>query len=164
MRLLVTGAGLAAILLVSSCKSTRQVYEEMRMESSRKEESAIMGNVSRQLETEYLGDSLIGRMPLPYTVPRPTQYQVEAGGITLDVTIQDSTLTYRAVAKPVARSTLVQEDSTSKTSKLNEDGLLVETRKETKKKVGFPWWIWPILIVVLILLVLGMLRKIKIPF
>lgn len=164
MRLLVTGAGIAAVLLVGSCKSTRHVYEEQKMESSRKEESSIVGNVSRQLNTEYLGDSLTGRMPLPYTVPRSAQYQVKAGGITLDLTIQDSTLTYRAVAKPVARSTLIQEDSTSQTTKLNEDGLLVEKKSETKKKVGLPWWIWPILLVVLLLTVLGLLRKFKIPF
>lgn len=164
MRLLVTGAGIAAVLLISSCKSTRQVYEEQKLESSRKEETSIVGNVSRSLETEYLGDSLIGRMPLPYTVPRAAQYQIESGGITLDLTLSDSSLSYRAVAKPVARSTLIQEDSTSQTSKLNEDGLLVEKKSETKKKVGLPWWIWPILIVVLLLTVLGFLRKFKIPF
>jgi hypothetical protein len=84
MRILVTGAGLAVTLLVFSCKSTRQVYEEQRVEIDRSEQEVIQSSVSRLLETEYFGDSLTGRVPLPYTVPRSARYQINAGGVSLD--------------------------------------------------------------------------------
>jgi len=165
MRLLVTGAGLAVILLiVGACKSSKQASSQQTEELSRYEEQAIQAGISRRLETDYLGDTLRGRMPLPYTVPRSASYQIQADGITLDLTLSDSTISYTAIAKPVARSTLIQEDSSSVSSRSSEDYLLRENESKTKKKTGLPWWIWPVLIVVLILIVLGFLRKIKIPF
>lgn len=164
MRILVTGAGIAAALMVSSCSTKKQFFEEQTLDAKRTEQSESAVQVSTRLETEYLGDILTGRVPLPYTVPRAATYQIESGGITLDITLTDSTLEYRAEAKPVARSTLIREDSSFQSSNAIEETLLVDNKKETKKTTGLPWWIWPALILVIALGLLIKLGKIKLPF
>ncbi len=164
MRILVTGAGVAATLLVMSCSVKKLVTSEQTMQASRTEEKVIEASLSRKLDWEYLGDSLSGRVPLPYTVPKPASYQIYAGGVTLDVTLRDSTLEYRSVAKPVARSRLIQEDSAHSITQVNEEILVQEKQSEVKKRVGLPWWIWPILILVIALAILAFLRKFKFPF
>jgi hypothetical protein len=162
MKLLATGAGLAVILLICiGCKTTKQTSRQLKEEYSRKQETSIQATMSRKLETEYLGDSLKGRMPLPFTVPRSVSYQLESGGITLDITLSDSTITYQSVAKPVARSRLSQADTTFSLDKVKEDLARIEEESTYKKKLGIPWWIWPILILMIFLAVLNKLNRIK---
>jgi hypothetical protein len=163
MRILATGAGIAAILLISfSCKTTKQSSTLTSEESRRTEERVTLSQVSRRLETEYLGDSLIGRMPLPYTVPRAVSFQVESGGINFDISLQDSTLDFKAVAKPVARSKLSWGDSTYQEEKLEDIQSATTEETSTKKKTGFPWWLWPLLAVVAALAILIKINRIKI--
>jgi len=158
----ITGAGIAVILLISfSCKSSKQTTSELKEETKRTEQTAITAHLSGRTDIEHIGDSLIGRMPLPYTVPRSVRFQVESGGINLDITLQDSTLTYQAVAKPVARSTLIQADSTYTERKLEETYALTVQKESTQKKIGFSWWIWPALMLVIALVVLIKIKRIK---
>lgn len=157
-----TGAGIAVILLFGmACKSSKHTSTSHAEELHRSEEQLIQAGASRRLDTDYLGDTLLGRVPLPYTVPRSANYQIKAGGINLDVTLQDSTLIYKAVAKPVARSTLIQEDTTFQRRKLDESSAVLIQEEKTKKKTGFPWWIWPILILVIVLAILFKINRIK---
>lgn len=163
MRKLVTGARWAVILMICfSCKSSKQASSLKKEESKRIEEKAIKVTASRRLETEYLGDSLTGRMPLPYTVPYRTSFKVESSGINLELTLQDSTIEYRAVAKPVARSSLSREDSSYQQLKLEEFQQVTQTEESTKKKTGFPWWIWPILAIGTVIGILIKINRIKI--
>ena len=151
-------------LTVTGCSTKKQFFEEQTLEAKRTEQSEAVAQVSKRLETEYFGDMLTGRVPLPYTVPRAASYQIESGGITFDITLKDSTLEYRSEAKPVARSRLIQEDSSTQSTKASADILLAENTKETRKTTGLPWWIWPALILVIALGLLIKFGKFKLPF
>ncbi len=164
MRLLITGAGIAVALLCSSCSMTRNFKAYAEWKQSRVQHEAIDFQANRKLVTEYLGDSLSGRLPLPYTVPRSGTWQINSGGITLDVTLKDSTLEYRTVARPVARSTLSKSDSVKSETRLNEEALGSHEYKGDKKRVGLPWWIWPVIALIVILMILRLFNKIKLPF
>lgn len=150
MRMTITGVVLVVALLLSGCSLTKSLKSFSEWRSQRHEQSAVMAQVTRTLTTEYLGDSIAGRVPLPYTVPRPTSFQVEAGGISLDVTISDSTVTYQSIARPVARSTLNYADSSYQNRE--QSALVNEIRQEEekKKRTGFPWWMWLLIIVVML--------------
>lgn len=158
MRRLITGAGLAVALMGSGCSTKKQLYQERTLDAKRTEQAESSVQVSSVLKTEYLGDLLTGRVPLPYTVPSSASYQIQSGGITFDITLTESTLEYRAEAKPVARSTLIRGDSSSEFSRAQEDLLMQEEHTSIKKQIGVPWWIWPALILVI---ALGLLIKIK---
>lgn len=164
MRYLITGAGIAVVLLCSSCSLTRNLKAYAEWKQSRSEYQAIDFQANSKLVTEYLGDSLTGRLPLPYMVPRSSTWQIQSGGITMDVTLKDSTLEYRTVAKPVARSTLSKSDTVRSETRAVEESSVIQITTEEKKRVGLPWWIWPILALVVILVILKMFNKIKLPF
>lgn len=160
---IISGAGIAAILLVLGCRTVREVKSLETSDSTRKEESAISTSRSSKEEIEYLGDFLTGRMQLPFTVPKPFTYQVDGGGTTLEFTISDSTVSYRTEAKPVARSTLSYSDSSGTEVKLEESAVSVSKSETKTKRTGFPWWIWLIGVIVLASIILIRYFKIQIP-
>lgn len=143
MRKIVTGAGLAVILLAFGCKTTKLVSSEVKVETAKKSESVVMADISRRLETTYYGDTISGRVPLPYLTKKPLYIPIESGGIKLELSLTDSSAEYRVISKPVARSTLSVVDSSSLVTLTQETASVVQIEREsTKKSTWYPWWIW----------------------
>jgi Na+-translocating ferredoxin:NAD+ oxidoreductase RnfD subunit len=59
---------------------------------------------------------------------------------------------------------LIQEDTSKQVTIAREESLMTEVKIEEKKRIGLPWWIWPVLILIAAIVLLVFLRKFKIPF
>ena len=153
-----------ALLIFSSCKTVKRSSSQSS-QSSRTETEAILTNRELKLETLNYGDTLRGLVPI--RIPRgsaPITIPVESQGIALELTLTDSTVGYRAVAKPVARSQLSWEENQTEDRRRETEEQSSETATVEKKSRGFPWWVWLIAIVAAALAVLRWTGRLKIPF
>jgi len=153
-----------ALLILSSCKTVKRSSSQSS-KSSRTETEAILVNREMKLETKHYGDTLKGLIPL--RIPRgsvPITIPFESQGIALELTLTDSTVGYRAVAKPVARSQLSYGESKTEDRSVTVEEQSSETAEVEKKSRGFPWWVWLIAIVAAALAVLRWTGRLRFPF
>lgn len=137
------------LLLALSCKSVEKTKSQT---SGKREyaEVALSERVSGTVET--FGDTLTGMIPLRALTKIPQVIPVRSSGIELELSITDTSISYMAVARPVARSTLSWEstaDTVHVTEEIQESSSYVE-----KKGFQFPWWVWAVGIVAVVLAVL----------
>jgi hypothetical protein len=158
MRLI--GAWAVAVILLTSCKSVKR--SSFMADKKTETTEAILTNSSRKIEEFIYGDTLRGRMPLPVLSRIPVIIPIESKGISLELSIDDQEITYKAVAKPVARSTLYEDNREEITTKTETAEVVKETRKV--KRLFIPWWIILIAVIVIAVGVLRKATKIKIPF
>lgn len=149
------GAWVAVILLLigTSCrsKSTALLNKEVVAYQQQTSESSSRDKV---LTYEHFGDTLRGRVPLPFLQPSapgvgPLVFPVKSSGIDLEFTLDSTGISYRAVAKPVAKVS-IRETETKAQQSSTAQVILKEELKTKEVKQGFPWWL--ILIGVLLLL------------
>lgn len=153
-----------ALLVLSSCKTVKRSSSQSS-QSSRTETEAILVNRELKLETFNYGDTLQGLIPI--RIPRgsaPITIPFESQGIALELTLTDSTVGYRAVAKPVARSQLSYGESKTEDRSVKTEEQTSEAESVEKKSWGFPWWVWLIAIIAAALAVLRWTGRLKIPF
>jgi hypothetical protein len=86
---------------------------------------------------------------------------VQSSGINLELTLDSQGISYRAIAKPVAKVT-VKETETKAQQSSTAQVILKEELKTKEVKQGFPWWL--ILIGVLLVLSWLALRVLKTHF
>lgn len=155
---------IALLLVLSSCKTVKRSSSQSS-QSTRTETEAILTNRELKVETLNYGDTLQGLIPI--RIPRgsdPITIPVESGGIALELTLTDSTVGYRAVAKPVARSQLSYGESKTEDRRRETEERSEQASDVEKKSRGFPWWIWVVVILAAALAVARFLLKIKLPF
>jgi len=138
------------ILALLSCKTV----EKSSSSATGSKESYTTSMSERVSETvETFGDTLYGIVPIRPVGKIPQVIRVRSSGIELELSVTDTSVTYRAVARPVARSTLSYA-STADTDTVVEESKTADT-KVTKKGFQLPWWIYVVGIGVLVLVVLN---------
>ncbi|WP_143960233.1 hypothetical protein [Litoribacter populi] len=160
-RILIIGSGcfgLAVALALGGCTSTRVVSTHDQEEKSLIE----VARENTRIDTEYFGDILKGDYPLKPLSEIPQVIRTQSGGMELELSITDEGVTYRAKAKPVARSTLSSEKSgetySHNWSERSEDS------KVTRKSWRLPWWVYLLALGSVAVGVLRVLNKVKNPF
>ncbi|MCH7400123.1 hypothetical protein MM236_19160 [Belliella sp. DSM 107340] len=147
MKLKTTGAVMVGILLLVSCRSVKKFSsDQTSTEAERMDE--LYSQFSRNLEIEEFGDTLKGRVPFPIDITKPTVITGESQGISLELTISDQGIGYKAIAKPVARSKLSYSDTIGQISSIKEQSSSSTVReKEVKKRL--PLWLYPVVVIVM---------------
>lgn len=152
------------LLVLSSCRTVRKSTAESSR-SSRIETEAIQVGRELKLERFEFGDTLTGLIPI--RIPRgspPVTIPVESGGIVLELTLTDSTVGYRAVARPVARSQLSYGENKTEDRRRETEDRSETTEEVERKSRGFPWWVWLIAVIAAALAVLRWTGRIRFPF
>ena len=133
---------ITAIYLLCACGTVQKA--KSRVSFSEEREAAIEINRQKMfLQTEHYGDTLIGTIPYKTLGRLPIVIPVRSKGIDLELTITDTDISYRSIARPVARSSLrygSQKTTASQSNKARGDA----EASEVKKKRALPWWVWPV--------------------
>ncbi|MDO9554529.1 hypothetical protein [Rhodonellum sp.] len=159
----VTGLGIVVIVLASSCGSVRRLKASKSDHQKETAKSSERKTIS-ELKSFTFGDTLAGMVPLPFKLNRPFVIPVESAGIKLELTLTDSTISYTAVAKPVARSTLSYREDVKETETHKERVTEETTSEVIKKRALIPWWFWILIALILAGWILLKTTKLKIPF
>ena len=158
------GAWVAVILLLmgASCRSKQKSLLKKEMVTYQQQTSESH-TLDRALSVEHFGDTLWGRVPLPFSSPvapgaTPLIIPVSSSGINLELTVDSEGITYRAIAKPMAKMT-VQETETQTSKSGTSEAVVKEVIKNKEVKQEVPWWL--ILIGILLVLILVAWRILK---
>lgn len=116
------------------------------------------------LTTEWFDDQLQGTLPLPKLGKLPTVISISSQGIDLDLSLTDSSLTYKAVSKPVARSSLQSNTVLNQEKESEESDSSQESKEVERTSWKLPWWVYVIIIIGVLILAGRAIKKIKIPF
>ncbi|AEL23849.1 hypothetical protein [Cyclobacterium marinum] len=154
---------LALFLIVCSCGSVKKLKTKWSYKRDLKEEVEHLRE-SMKLEVLEYGDTLTGTIPLRALGRMPMVVPVRSKGLELELTITDSTVSYKSIARPVARSSLSWEGEEQNSYKsLEED----DTGKEAvveRKAFSPPWWLIVVGVLVVAVIVLRLLNIISNPF
>jgi hypothetical protein len=161
------GAWVAVILLLVgvSCRSKQKSLLSKEMTAYHQHTSETQTQ-NRALSVEQFGDTLRGRVPLPYPSPNmpgimPFRIPVQSSGISLEFTLDSTGISYQAIAKPVAKVQI--QESASQTQEVSQsEAVLKEEIKQKEVKQGIPWWL--ILLGVLLVVAILAWRVFKINF
>lgn len=119
---------------------------------------------TRAVNVEQFGDTLRGNVPLPFLqtsqpgVRFPYTIPVSSSGIDLQITLDNGSLSYQAVAKPQTKVSI--QETESQHSATSETSAILFEEVKTKEVTGkIPWWM--ILIGILIALLTAGLWIVK---
>lgn len=115
------------------------------------EKELIYLNSSGHFEQFQFGDSLTGRIPLPPLGTVPVVIPVSGKGISLELSITDTELSYNAVSRPVARSKLSYGSQEVYGRTENQSGNSVSEESSVRKSnnLWFRIVMWASLILIL---------------
>lgn len=162
MKLIGAWVAVTLLLIGASCRSKSTALLK-RDSVSYQQQSSESSTRDRALSTEHFGDTLWGRVPLPFLSPQvpgvnTTVIPVKSAGIDLTLTIDSTGITYEVIAKPVSKTTIT-ETETKTESKSKSEAVVSEKQKSKEVKQGIPWWL--ILIGILLVLILVAWRILK---
>lgn len=159
-RVLIVGV---ALIGLSSCGSTKRVTSSQVEVVEEKQEKTFEKETVFQV-IDYYGDTMSGTIPLRPLSQIPQVIPVRSTGIDLELTLTDTGLTYKAVARPVARSSLTKETEKATESDYKKTEETSEKVTEKRKAFSLPWWIYGIVITAMIIAILRVLNITKNPF
>lgn len=140
------GAWVAVMLLLisGSCVSKKKSVSSVESSQYHQHDSESQTQ-NRALSLEQFGDTLRGRVPLPYPSPlmpgiSPIRIPVQSSGISLELTLDSAGISYQAIAKPVAKVQIQESESHTKETTQSE-AVLKEEVKQKEVKQGIPWWL-----------------------
>jgi len=135
------------LMTVISCKTVKQSSSE-KVEA--RVESREVREENRETKTERItyGDTLKATVPIRTPSRIPQIIRSESKGLDLVIILTDSTVKYRAIAKPVEKETVAE--TTAIKTKSNQEITAVSESEESEQvtKMAIPWWV--ILIIVLV--------------
>jgi hypothetical protein len=141
------GVWVAVALTLSGCGALKKSKSVAKLESRQSVEH-VSREVSRETVLEVYGDTLAGRVPLPFTITgldrpgimSPIRVPVKSQGIDLELLIDQAGISYRVVAKPTSKL----RESTKEADVMSSSSAIIsstEERLEVEKKRGLSWWV-----------------------
>ncbi len=135
-KILIIGCG---IVVLTACGSSKKT-------SSHKEAISILSTETKgvhaikSLETTRYGDTLKGSVPLFELTETPVKYEVESGGMLLEITTKKGELTYKVIPKAI--ETTKQLIETKELEKSTTDLASITENQTTTKREQWrpPWW------------------------
>ena len=154
---------LALFLIVCACGSVKKLKTKWSYKRDLKEEVERLRE-SMKLEVLEYGDTLTGTIPLRALGRMPMVVPVRSKGLELELTITDSTLSYKSIARPVARSSLSWEGERQSSSQAIKTTETSEEKSKERKAFTPPWWLIVGIVLAVAVLVLRLLNIISNPF
>lgn len=159
MKVIITSLCFALLLGCGSLKKSTVERKEMHVFKEQKTaiDSSVVTTAIIEKSTSYYGDTLQGGFPISEIIDTPQEFQVESGGQTLRIRIDNKKLTYSSVSKPVHVSSTRSINQTAKEHKSVTDALVKQKIKEAlvseseRKPWKFPMWLIVLLVVVVVL-------------
>lgn len=155
------------LIFLTSCKSTKKTTTiSEQKETIVKVDSSTHKTIERIKTTDIASGSLSGDLPIirPLTPKDTIRTTIESEGITLDLTITDKGVKYKARSKGTIKIT--ESEKQEETKEVKADTKIVEDRNEETVEekdswiIGLAkvWWWLPIFLIIVYLVV----RKLKI--
>lgn len=145
MRRITTFALVMLLLSLGACKIVKR--SDSRTAIERNQEAWITSS-RLNYEIEWFGDGLKGKIPMPILSATPVTIPIESDGISLELTLTDSHLSYQASSKAVGReritSDLLDQQSNHWESEQNSN-------QEVHRRSSLPWWMYLVIGTVLII-------------
>lgn len=146
---------IVTLLVVTSCKTKMKTVDNRNM---RIEEQNLQVFTEKKSNILFFNDTLSGTIPLksmPVSGEKPMVIPISSTGMSLELQIDDRGISYKAVARPVARSQLSE---VSRTAQKEATITLQEQHEQKQVKRLFPSWI--LIAVILAVLILWLLVKV----
>lgn len=152
----------AIVMLIGCRTATQQKTTDITQQRESTEEQSSLKLVTA--EREEFGGTLRGVFPLSPRLGKPQAFQIEADGITLEVILTDTSMTYEAKAIPVARSKLRSEERFDQSKNENKSSSKVVAKEKQVRSFRMPWWVYLIIAVLLLIGIRKVKERIKQPF
>jgi hypothetical protein len=150
---------IALVMIVSGC---RVLKRKEKLHDSLSESRELLIRSNERISTEYFSDNLIGRIPLPPLSKIPVVIPVESQGISLEITLTEGELSWKAKAKAVSKT--VKETETDTDVRQYAQRQKIQEDESNRRSVGLPWWMYLVLALALVIVAGRVVKKINFPF
>lgn len=144
---------LCLLITVISCKTVKQSSSE-KVEARVESREAREENRETKSERITYGDTLKATVPIRSLSRIPQIIRSESKGLDLVIILTDSTVKYRAIAKPVEKENVAE--TTAIKTKSNQEIKVFSESEQSKKlsSLGLSWWVYLIIILIIAALLL----------